>query len=440
MTYFNIAMLIIVAAYAIFVIIYTVLMRKIKSNFSQDNNSITTDITKQVFYKIIEAYEKAEPSIAKNWLSSNYYESLKNEINQLNAKGIRRIIEIKPTPVEDGTAPSDEPSLTVATGFYMEEGKNKAVQMLASYYGDDYYVDSNGNRITKATYKNDHRSITFIFVKSVTHTDSEKENYICKNCGNPLQINGDKLSCPYCSTIYNVGDYDWSLAYDNTSVERNNTSKAKAMLPLIIIIPAFLLMFFGAWWMTFIPAIPICAYFTTIFMKSKKMKENISALVAKDSLFSLDGMSQRSDRLIKKVKYAKLNNNLLQVKPFCTEHMYNKLQDDKYDICGLLHDNITFSVNTIGMRQYFEGDGIQYVTVEVKLSVFNFNTGKESKQKITATFARKDGVQTNSYCGVINVECPNCMASIDVGEKAKCDYCGTTIDMINYDWVLHDIF
>ena len=39
----------------------------------------------------------------------------------------------------------------------------------------------------------------------------------------------------------------------------------------------------------------------------------------------------------------------------------------------------------------------------------------------------------------LDSKCPSCGASIDVNRSGHCEYCGTTFDNENYDWILTSI-
>ena len=58
--------------------------------------------------------------------------------------------------------------------------------------------------------------------------------------------------------------------------------------------------------------------------------------------------------------------------------------------------------------------------------------------RITATYnyvfsKKKDALSTNNY------KCPGCGSNINVNDKGKCNYCGTTFNLEDYDYILVDI-
>ena len=55
------------------------------------------------------------------------------------------------------------------------------------------------------------------------------------------------------------------------------------------------------------------------------------------------------------------------------------------------------------------------------------------------TFLRRRGVTTGDKPGLVEGQCPNCGAQIELNESARCATCGSLVRSGNFDWVLVEI-
>ena len=66
--------------------------------------------------------------------------------------------------------------------------------------------------------------------------------------------------------------------------------------------------------------------------------------------------------------------------------------------------------------------------------ISGINNRRVEKENILI-FEKLKNVKNESY----SRKCPGCGANIDASSTGKCNFCGSTYDTINYDWILTEI-
>ena len=61
---------------------------------------------------------------------------------------------------------------------------------------------------------------------------------------------------------------------------------------------------------------------------------------------------------------------------------------------------------------------------------------KERNEKVKMTLIKDAGCKTQAVCGASVLKCKGCGAPISLMEGKTCRFCGSTLDLKKYDWVI----
>lgn len=153
-----------------------------------------------------------------------------------------------------------------------------------------------------------------------------------------------------------------------------------------------------------------------------------------------------------KIQQAWCAQNLSVIRPFVSDGVYERFllqiaeqRDEGY------HDFME-GLRVLDLRMAeIESDGIyDEIAVRIRAVSVDYRMSIATGQRISGssipqefveiwTFVRRQGAQTKSGPGLIEGNCPNCGAAIEMNQSAVCAHCKALLRSGQYDWVLTEI-
>jgi len=171
-----------------------------------------------------------------------------------------------------------------------------------------------------------------------------------------------------------------------------------------------------------------------------------------DPAFDENAFYARAQLAFDKIQQAWCGQNLTGVRPFISDAVYERFslqiaeqRDEGY------HDHME-GLQVLDLRMAeIESDGIyDEIAVRIRAVSVDYRMSIATGQRISGaaapeefieiwTFLRRQGAQTKSGPGLIEGNCPNCGAAIEMNQSAVCDHCKALLRSGQYDWVLTEI-
>lgn len=185
---------------------------------------------------------------------------------------------------------------------------------------------------------------------------------------------------------------------------------------------------------------------------SLRLRSEIDKIVARDPAFSADIFKQRCAKLLPDVQYAWSAQEMLPVRHFISDGVFERfsLQIEMQKGSGLR--NIMENVEVIGSRlidaesdEHFDTIHLavtaQAVDKLVTLDGKRTLQGSSTPERFTEiwTFLRRPGAKTLERPGLLEGFCPNCGTQLKLSTSTTCESCGALINSGEYDWVLSEI-
>ncbi|HEX4795140.1 MAG TPA: TIM44-like domain-containing protein [Humisphaera sp.] len=179
----------------------------------------------------------------------------------------------------------------------------------------------------------------------------------------------------------------------------------------------------------------------------------IEQLRAHDPLFDEGGFARRVDAAFRKIQQAWCDQNLDAVRAFISDGVHERflLQFAEQRDAGWRDRMEGLTIQSIEIAQV-ESDGVYDVlSMRIAASAANYHesiaTGKRLPGQIFPgefaevwTFIRRRGAHTvTGKAGLIEGNCPNCGAPIEMNQSANCTHCKAQLRSGEYDWVLAEI-
>ncbi len=187
-------------------------------------------------------------------------------------------------------------------------------------------------------------------------------------------------------------------------------------------------------------------------MQTSSVADGLGAIRRNDSGFERSNFLARVAEAFRKIQHAWCNHDLDAVRAFISDGIYERfsLQIREQQARGVSDhmENLTIHTTTIAGAEADET--FETVTVRITASAVDYEVDAETGRKASGsgsseaftefwTFIRKPGTQTTGQPGLIEGNCPNCGASLELNLSAKCESCGSLIKSGEYDWVLSEI-
>lgn len=178
----------------------------------------------------------------------------------------------------------------------------------------------------------------------------------------------------------------------------------------------------------------------------------VAHLKQRDTAFDPDILRQRITQAFTRVQTAWSNQNLDTVRAFVSDGIFERfsLQIQEQQERGVRNRMEQVSVLSVEIAQLTSDDFFDTLTVAIDASAIDYEedlkTGKPRTPRGTPeafreywSFIRRPGTESLRGNGLIEGNCPNCGAALNLNEAAVCTSCGALVRSGQYDWVLAEI-
>ncbi len=378
--------------------------------------------------------------------------------------------------------------LGVQMGLSVERRKYDGVSITKDSYFDGKYVITEAKERIQAERTYSFNNITFVKkYNEVANYNilNAKENFenktiICPNCGNPASKENLVDGCDYCDTKFCLEDLgtkvsnfafrrDHEIEYAKYKDRRKfYIRKAFTICSIPIFIISFISIlfvskgdadiamritgaFFGAAFMggalgylgsvffaffifPFIQLKNSVVYESKSFLKKARSheKENqqiIDALKQKDPLFSREFFYSNIQNKLAAIHYADSND---MVSVFSELELGNLLKN--------YSSTVDMDVIDIDMKSATFGPDFTNIVLQMTLSLTNLVASRfvESKETVQLVLEKSADCKTKTICEPSAFRCKGCGAPISLLTGGHCEYCGATLNLKNFDWVIKE--
>ena len=310
---------------------------------------------------------------------------------------------------------------------------------------------------------------------------SEGNRIICPNCGNETTRENLLDGCDFCGTKFTVEDLgarvssfalrqDYQIAYDKYRDSRRyygNRAFLVGALPAAVL---SLLGFIGAWdatdtgvvmnvvatvlgtlflagsaglfvryafWATVFPVIQAkksLSYYTKKRLEQRKAAESKTeevgqAIRAFDKLFSLEGFFSSVQNKLAAIHYAETP---AEIRPFASLPLERFLAS--------YQNVVDMDVAELSLLSYRADDKLQHIELRAALTLTETDGVRftQREETLRLKLEKSAACKTEAVCGPSVLRCRSCGASLSLAEGGKCEYCGTELNLRDYDWVITD--
>ncbi|NNM84830.1 MAG: zinc-ribbon domain-containing transport protein, partial [Phycisphaerales bacterium] len=189
-----------------------------------------------------------------------------------------------------------------------------------------------------------------------------------------------------------------------------------------------------------------------VAIDANREAEAIAALQQRDTEFSVDRFYARVQTAFVKVQDAWCKQNLTPVRPFVSDGVHERfsLQFSEQKEEGY-HDQMDdLAINSVQMAQLTSESVFDAATVRIDATSTDRHISLADGHDMPGadapgpfaeywTFLRRRGAKTTDKDGLIEGNCPNCGAAIELNAGAQCSSCHALLRSGQYDWVLVEI-
>lgn len=320
---------------------------------------------------------------------------------------------------------------------YEYDGKNRLVTIKDKMYYQKAYFE--GDRLVWED-KGTGQEGKYYLIQSKT----EEGRCICPNCGNEDDIQKFLDGCDYCQTKFRIEDFDQKISsvympgdntYDRDASTYKKYFQAK-YIPLIFLVMIFMPVLF-----LFLPLLLVGYVVYSISASSKAMKdskefgpiktnETIEKIKVNDNSFSNEVFISNITNKLTSIFYADTKDEI-QIFAQC-------------DLSGLLQESsrvIDCKLLECSLLDYKADDIYEHLDVRavVKLAIYDQNRVHHEKSLLYMTMLREKKAIEQSLNDVNVYHCKHCGASVSLLNGGVCEYCGNSVDLKAYDWVIESL-
>jgi uncharacterized tellurite resistance protein B-like protein len=178
----------------------------------------------------------------------------------------------------------------------------------------------------------------------------------------------------------------------------------------------------------------------------------VRELQQSDPAFDLQNFYGRVNTAFLKIQDAWCSQNLHAIRPFISDGTHERfgLQFTEQKLDSLRDRMKNITVRQIQMVQLIHDNVFDSATVRITASAVDQTistldgrvvSGSGDVEEFTEywTFLRRRGAKTPNGAGLIEGNCPNCGAAVELNAGAKCQSCHALLRSGQYDWVLAEI-
>ncbi|MBN2712963.1 MAG: TIM44-like domain-containing protein, partial [Planctomycetes bacterium] len=179
----------------------------------------------------------------------------------------------------------------------------------------------------------------------------------------------------------------------------------------------------------------------------------IAKLKARDASFDDNEFLARVRKAFAVSQDAWCSHKLDAIRPFVSDSIYERwlLQINEQKDLGYRDTMSNVNISSVRMVQLVSDEPFDVMTVRINASAVDYRVSIKDGKRISGStsarafveywsFIRRVGVQSKAgQVGLMEGNCPNCGAAIEMNQAAECKHCGALLRSGEYDWVLAEI-
>ncbi|MGA2441090.1 MAG: TIM44-like domain-containing protein [Tepidisphaeraceae bacterium] len=184
-----------------------------------------------------------------------------------------------------------------------------------------------------------------------------------------------------------------------------------------------------------------------------RVGEAAAAMMRADPGFSIDRFAQRARLAFMKIQQSWCGQDLGAVRPFVSDGVYERfsLQIEEQKALGYRDQMEQVAVGAVSLVEFTEGNVFDVATVRIEAQAADYRVSLHDGRRISGpgavepfvefwSWVRRHGFKgDSSKPGLIEGNCPNCGAAVEINQSAKCKNCQAILRSGEFDWVLTEI-
>ncbi|MBR1671597.1 MAG: TIM44-like domain-containing protein [Fretibacterium sp.] len=176
----------------------------------------------------------------------------------------------------------------------------------------------------------------------------------------------------------------------------------------------------------------------------------ISGYLALDPQFDEAKLRAHLANLYVQMQGAWHDKDISSLRPYMTDAFYNQMDRQLDALRKARRTDCTENIAVLdtNILGYWQSGGMDYLAVRLRARIVSYvlddRTGKvvsgdRDREKFLEyewELVRKTGVLTREDGGLRTVNCPHCGAPLSINTSAQCEYCGSTVSILNEDWAV----
>jgi predicted nucleic acid-binding Zn ribbon protein/uncharacterized tellurite resistance protein B-like protein len=184
-----------------------------------------------------------------------------------------------------------------------------------------------------------------------------------------------------------------------------------------------------------------------------RVGEAAAAMSRADPGFNVDRFAQRARLAFMKIQQSWCGQDLTAVRPFVSDGVYERfsLQIEEQKMLGYRDQMEQVAVDAVTLVEFAEGSVFDVATVRIEAQAADYRVSLQDGKRISGpgavepfvefwSWVRRHGFKgDSSKPGLIEGNCPNCGAAVEMNQSAKCQNCQAILRSGEFDWVLTEI-
>jgi uncharacterized tellurite resistance protein B-like protein/predicted nucleic acid-binding Zn ribbon protein len=184
-----------------------------------------------------------------------------------------------------------------------------------------------------------------------------------------------------------------------------------------------------------------------------RQSEAAAAASIADANFNVGEFSQRVRMAFLKIQSAWCAQDIDRVWPFISDGVHERfsIQIAEQKALGYQDHMENISVDDISLVEFTQGEVFDIATVRIDARAADFRISLKDQKRIDGSSAVEPFVEMWSWLrrhgmtrtvgkpGLIEGNCPNCGAAIEMNQSVKCQHCQAYLRSGEFDWVLTEI-
>ncbi|MCK6473010.1 MAG: TIM44-like domain-containing protein [Planctomycetes bacterium] len=187
--------------------------------------------------------------------------------------------------------------------------------------------------------------------------------------------------------------------------------------------------------------------------RNRRRFDALDQLKAEDPDFEESAFTKRVAGAFHKIQQAWCDHNLPLMRPFVSDGIYERfaLQLQEQKNLGYRDHMEDISISNISLAEFVPHQHFEVLTVRICAAALDCRVSAKDGHRIKGSRDKEDFVEFWSFlrrrgarstpgkAGLMEGECPNCGAPVDMNQAANCQQCDALLRSGEYDWVLAEI-